>query len=76
MADIIGDLHSQMGDAESSMIDLLKVAGVLPPKHREKVRRRLQPTLIEAYGKMIAAFTNKARRDITVKGCYMWAFPH
>ena len=56
-----------MEDAETSMIDSLKVAGVMPKQARKKARRIMQPTFIEAYGKTIADFT-KARRNLNVKG--------
>ena len=56
-----------MDDAETSMMDSLKVAGVMPKKARKKVRGIMQPTFIEAYGKTITDFT-KARRNLNVKG--------
>ena len=35
VADIFGDFDDDMGDAESSMVDSLKVAGVVPKKSTE-----------------------------------------
>ena len=67
VADIFGDFDDAMEDAETSMIDSLKMAGVTPKQIRKKARKIMQPTLIEAYGKTITDFT-KARRNLNVKG--------
>ena len=66
-ADIFGDFDDEMGNATYSMVDSLKVAGVVPKKARKKVRNRLQPALSEAYGETTTDFT-KARRNLNVKG--------
>ena len=68
VADVFGDFDSDMGEAESAMVDSLKMAGVLPKHARKKVKKMLQPTLIEAYGRTITDYTNQARRNLNVKG--------
>ena len=44
VADIFGDFDDAMDDAETSMIDSLKVAGVMPKKARKTARKIMQPT--------------------------------
>ena len=44
VADVFGNFESDMGDAESSRVDNLKFAGVLPRQARKKVNKILQPT--------------------------------
>ena len=67
IADVFGDFDSDMGDAESSMADSLKSAGVLPKQARKKTKRILQPTFVEAYGRTITDYTNQARRNLNAK---------
>ena len=50
------------------MVDSLKIAGVLPKHARKKIKKVLQPTVIEAYGRTITDYTNQARRNLNVKG--------
>ena len=68
VADVFGDFDSDMGEAESAMVDSLKMAGVLPKHARKKAKKILQPTFIEAYGRTITDYTNQARRNLNVKG--------
>ena len=60
VAEVFGDFDSDMGEAESAMVDSLKMAGVLPKHARKKVKKMLQPTFIEAYGRTITDYTNQA----------------
>ena len=57
-----------MGEAESAMVDSLKMEGVLPKHARKKAEKIMQPTFIEAYGRTITDYTNQARRNLNVKG--------
>mgnify|MGYP000226873078 CR=1 FL=1 len=68
VADVFDDFDSDTGDAESSTVDSLKIAGDLPKQARKKVKKMLQPTFIEAYGRTITDYTNQARRNLNVKG--------
>jgi hypothetical protein len=68
VAEVFGDFDSDMAEMESSMVDSLKIAGVLPRSARQKVKSMIRSTLVEAYGRTITDHTNQAKRNLNIRG--------
>ena len=64
---MFGDFDTGMADVESSMVDLLKVAGVLPRRARKRIETMLRPTFVEAYGRTMTDNMNQTKRNSNIK---------